>query len=258
MYERYRYKPEYDPLPKTMGAFAIIAGECDGKSAVLIKQRNGKGASPFLFDLPGGRFDCSRDGELAAAAIREAAEEVGILVKKPVLVGQPLWLPISKDGVLLRVDGAQAFLVQVEGTPSPRLSEESINWAFVNECSIDGFRVVGKTDDPDPAKRAFDRTPVMIFDGLSVLREPFYTGPVTREILDQLSGADQESSFQLDYLGLTLHVKPKLELDYVLSNDGAYLAKYTSQDSVSLFFRLNPHQEDGRFKGNLEHLVHKV
>ena len=205
VYEQYAWRPEYEGLPRTYGGFAIIPGVIhDGPGiGVCIKQRNGNGSSPYLFDLPGGGVNDATDPDLGAAAIREAKEEVGVDCRIVAAVGEPLYLLIKKDGVPVRVDCARAFLVQTNGKPAP--GDEAIAVAFVHEKSFAGFNVVSRK--PDPASPVFGRTPVMIFDGLSVLKPPSWKGRLTNDLRAFIIGDPNSSDFLLvsggAYLGRT-------------------------------------------------------
>ncbi len=109
VYEPYTWKPEYEGLPHTYGGFGIIPGQTERCPAVLIKQRNGQGSSPYLWDLPGGGTNDATDPDLKGTAIREVYEEVRLECLSLAAIGEPLYLPIKKENVLVRVDCAQAF-----------------------------------------------------------------------------------------------------------------------------------------------------
>ena len=233
-YEQYRFRDEYKYAPRTYGCFAIVKQPFDGGVGVIIKQRNGKGSAPYQFDLPGGGLDEEKDRNLASAALREASEEIGIEGEVVGVIGQPLWLPITKDGSLVRVDCAAAFLVDA-GAQIPETSEEALTVAVVNEHSARGFSIVGLTNDKDPTRRVFGRTPIMLWDGLSITKNPFYSGPIPSEIG---GGCRFESG------------------DFGLIDDGNYFARYDATTTcVKLFYRLNPFEPTGRFVGKLEHLA---
>ncbi len=59
-------------------------------------------------------------------------------------------------------------------------SEEALVVAFVHQQSFAGFNVVSRKADPQSP--VFGRTPVMIFDGLSVIQEPFWQGMLTERL----------------------------------------------------------------------------
>lgn len=249
VYPQYGWKPEYDNYPKTFGAFGIVPGTSEGLPAVLIKQRNGNGGSPYLFDLPGGGINQVADPDLAAACIREVKEEVGLDAVILAKIGNPLWMPIKKDGVIVRVDCAQAFLVEARGVPTT--TDEALATAFVHAKSAGGYNIVSRTADPDPAKRVFGRTPVMIWDGLSVLQRPCYRGPVTEAFeaacsTPLLPSADEIHAYRHFYLvdGGNYFARPHWAED----GDGMSL-------HLELFYRLNPNEPDGRFHGALDNLV---
>jgi len=236
IYDQYKWKPEYEGMPCTYGGFAIIPGVVEDRPAVCIKQRNGQGSSRYLFDLPGGgmRTDPSADAvdpNLACATEREAMEEVKCRVTVGPAIGPPLYLPIKKDDRLVKVDCAQAFLVETRD--SPTTSEEALSVAFVNQHSFAGFSVVGRK--ADPASPVFGRTPIMIFDGLSILQQPFWTGYLTDQISQSISGDHRTS-------------------DFVLVDGGVYFGR-TRDNQFSLYYRLNPDQPGGRFYGAFEHLA---
>lgn len=236
VYAQYSHQPEYDRVSYTCGGFAIIPGLWEEVPSVLIKQRNGKGGSPWLFDLPGG--GCQPEETLARTAMREAFEEVELKTLVSAPIGEPLWLPIRKYGELIRVDYAQCFLVSIFGDHIPRRTEEAVNVGWLNQHSWQGFNIVGLTPNEDPQKRVFGRTAIMMFDGLSVLQKPFYQGPMTPEIEQTATKPLRENT------------------GFALVSGGAYFAKWDRFSSeVSLYYRLNPFEKDGRFTGNLEHLV---
>ena len=236
VYDLYTWREEYKSYPLTYGGFAIVAGpKVEDRSSILVTQRNGKGGSKWLWNLPGGGKQ-PEDSCLKDAAVRELAEEVGITVSadEGVPIGDPLWLPVKKDGAIVRVDCAQAFLFEA-GAQIPQLMPESVALAFVHEDSLfHGFKVVGL--EPDPAKRSFGRTPIMMWDGLSILQVPFYEGPVSDEILIPGCRNHREDFFLLD--------------------GGRVIGRYNSvTDSMKLWNRLNPFEETGRFPSELHKLA---
>ena len=101
--------------------------------------------------------------DLTQTAEREAFEEVRVRInhRTAIAVGAPLWLPVRKDGKLVRIDCARAFIMEV-GAEIPEPTEEALNIAVVNERSALGFYIVGLKGDQGPSKRAFGRTPIMI------------------------------------------------------------------------------------------------
>lgn len=241
VYAQYSYKPEYDGTPRTFGGFGILPGFVEGRPAVLIKQRNGKGSSKWQFDLPGGGVNDSTDPGLEAAARREVQEEVGLDCTIVARIGSPLWFPIRKGNNLVRVDCAQSFLVSAQGTP--RTTEEALAIAFVHQDSAIGFNIVSRVADPDPTKRIFGRTPVMIYDGLSVLQSPFFEGPLTAEIE-------------------TAACEPLSDRDFVLIDGGRYFGRcYWIEEGtdkvkkIALYYRLNPFEDGGRFHGSFDQLA---
>ncbi|MEY4669406.1 MAG: hypothetical protein RL518_2105 [Pseudomonadota bacterium] len=234
-YEQYGYKDEYDGIPRTYGGFAIVPQRFGLGIGVIIKQRNGLGSSPYLFDLPGGGKS-EEDESLAVTAAREAFEEIGVRAfpDTAIAIGSPLWLPVKRDGVIVRVDCAQAFIMET-GSEIPTPTEEALTIAVVNERSALGFAIVGLKSDPDATKRVFGRTPIMLWDGLSILNGPFYDQP--------------ESAVVSQRLGVHLS-----EDVYMPVDSGNYFARKRS-GNIQMFFRLNPFEESGRFTGNLEDLV---
>ncbi len=147
----------------------------------MIRQRNGKGSAPYQFARPGGGIEPNMGLPLANTALREAFEGVGIPGHIVGAIGQPLWLPIFKDGVLVRVDCAAAFLVDA-GAQIPETSEEALTVAVVNEHSALGFSIVELTNDKDPRRGVFGRTPIMLREGLSITKKPFFSGPIPSEV----------------------------------------------------------------------------
>ena len=237
VYHQYTYQEEFEGIPRTFGGFAIIPQQFGEGLGIIIKQRNGKGSSPYLFDLPGGGMSPEDREDLSITAEREAFEEVRVRVNSntAIAVGAPLWLPVRKDGKIIRIDCAQAFIMDV-GADVPEPTDEALTIAVVNERSALGFSIVGLKADPDPLKRFFGRTPIMIWDGLSVLKDPFHEGPASAELMARLG------------------VPYEVEGMYLPVDGGNYLAR-KSGDTLKLFYRLNPFQERGRFVGSLEDLV---
>lgn len=237
VYQQYTYQDEWNGIPRTYGGFAIIPQSFGDGLGIIIKQRNGNGSSPYLFDLPGGGMSAEDREDLTQTAEREAFEKVRVRInhRTAIAVGAPLWLPVRKDGELVRVDCAQAFIMEV-GAEIPEPTEEALTIAVVNERSALGFSIVGLKTDPDPAKRVFGRTPIMIWDGLSVTKRPFYEGPVDSQVMVRLG------------------VPYEIEGMYFPVDDGRYLARKNG-GNIQLFYRLNPFEEYGRFFGNLEDLA---
>jgi len=174
------------------------------------------------------------DPDLASAAVREAMEEVGCAVTVISAIGPPLYLPMRREGQVVQVDCAQAFLVATDDIP--HITDEALAVAFVHQQSFAGFNVVSRK--ADPTSPIFGRTPVMIFDGLSVTQEPFWTGTLTDQIRESIIG------------------DPGL-YDYVLLDGGAYFGLLSPEfpDEIELYHRLNPDQPGGRFHGALDQLI---
>jgi hypothetical protein len=240
-YAQYGYQDRFSDVPTTYGGFAIVQTLCgDGSKGVFIKQRNGKGSSPFLFDLPGGGRQ-GDDQSLSATASRELHEELGITScsDNSIAIGSPLWLPIIREGQLVRVDCAQAFLVDA-GTEEPAQTEEAINIATVNEESVLGFSVVGLRASEDPATRLFGRTPIMLWDGISVVKPPFFRledpSPDERARLEERFGS---------------HLSEDIFLPI---DNGNYLARMNN-GAIEVHLRLNPFEPKKRFEGSLEDLA---
>lgn len=240
-YAQCGYQDRFNGVPTTYGGFAIVQTPCgDGSKGVFIKQRNGKGSSPFLFDLPGGGRQ-GDDQSLAATASRELHEELGITscADNSIAIGSPLWLPIVKEGQLVRVDCAQAFLVDA-GSEDPVQTEEAINIATVNEESVFGFSVVGLRASEDPATRLFGRTPIMLWDGISVVKPPFF----------RLEDPNPDERARLEErFGCCLSEDIFLPID-----NGNYLARI-NKGAIEVHFRLNPFEPNKRFEGSLEDLA---
>ena len=240
-YSQYATEERFKGAPITYGGFAIVHSACSqGSTGVIIKQRNGKGSSPFLFDLPGGGKQAD-DQSLAHTASRELMEELGISSwsDRSVMVGGPLWLPVFKGGQLKRVDCAQAFLVEA-GMEVPVQTEEAINIAVVDEESVFGFSVVGLRGSDDPAIRLFGRTPIMLWDGISVAKPPFFR-------LENPS--PQERSRLEERFGCCLSEDIFLPIDH-----GSYLARMNN-GAIEAHYRLNPFEPKKRFEGALEDLA---
>jgi hypothetical protein len=234
-YNRYDYRSEYDGKPRTYRGYAIIAQPCGGGGGIglLMRQRNGGKESPYRFDLPGGERS-ELDDSLAETAARETLLQVSLGgdPETAVAVGGPLWLPTFNEGGIDTIDCVQAFLLDV-GAECPETSDEALNIAVVNEYSAMGLSIVGFTHDNE--KKEFGRTPIMLWDGLSVIGKPFYDKP--------------ESISVTERLGVHLSTDMYLPVD-----DGNYLARKRGRN-IELFYRLNPFEQDGRFVGNLEDLA---
>lgn len=231
-YEQYGYRKEYDGIPRAYRGFAIIPQQFGDGMGVIIRQRNGKGESPYMFDLPGGT-KIARDDSLAETAARETLHQIclGGDPATAIAVGSPLWLPIYRNGVLTGIDCAQAFLMDV-GAELPESSEEALNVAVVNDRSAMGFSIVGLENESAPANRVFGPTPIMLWDGLSILNAPFYDGPDRDDLLERIGVYISEDM-------------------YLPVDNGNYLARRNGRN-IQLFARLNPFEEHGRFFGTLE------
>jgi 8-oxo-dGTP pyrophosphatase MutT (NUDIX family) len=241
VYEQYDHRNEYRRVPISYGGFAVVRQQNgNGETGVIIKQRNGRGGSPFLFDLPGGRKELF-DDSLAITAARELAEEIGISSdpSKSVAIGGPLWLPIYRDGTLERVDCAQAFLVEA-GNEVPVTTEEAINIATVTEESALGFSIVGLRRSADPSQQLFGRTPIMLWDGLSLCKAPFFR--VGNPTLTERERFEAR-------IGMSISEDLVLPVD-----EGRYLARLNG-GAIELYHRLNPFEPNGRFAGKLEDLA---
>lgn len=241
VYEKYGYRNEFGSVPISFGGFAVVRQQSgNGDTGVIIKQRNGRGSSPYLFDLPGGRRELF-DDSLAITAARELAEEIGISSDpaRSVAIGSPLWLPIYRDGRLERVDCAQAFLVEA-GNEIPVTTEEAINIAAVTEESVLGFSIVGLRRSDTPSEQLFGRTPIMLWDGFSLCKAPFFRAlnptPAARERLETRLGICLSEDFALPV------------------DQGRYLARLNG-GAMELYYRLNPFEPTGRFVGDLEDLA---
>ncbi len=247
VYAPYAWRPHYSGLPTNYGGFAIIGSIVERLPAVLIKQRgsitlDGKPvSSAHLWDLPGGGTDPKTDPDLPAAAKREVWEEVEMDWQPTAAIGEPLYLFIpGKDGRPDRVDCAQAFLGQIEEGSKPNTTPEALAVAFVNAKSIVGYSVVSRK--ADPTSPIFGRTPVMIWDGLSILHQPWWTGALTPDLQAALRG-DPASK------------------DFLLLDGGHYLAQtflpagVDGDRHINIYRRLNPDQPDGYFRGELEYLI---
>ena len=197
-----------------------------------------------MWNVPGGKvekLDWSSSDRLPAyrrAVRRELWEEleIGNCEIGPA-IGPPLYAASRKDGVLLSVDSAQAFLVKT--TDIPKTSLESVAVSYCHQASFAGFNVVGRRADPNNLQ--FGRTPIIIFDGLSVLQEPFYVGKLTQELKDSIIGDPGQG-------------------DFILLDGGNYLARMIfvqNKDgwNIAIYYRLNPDQPDGRFHGAFDHMA---
>jgi 8-oxo-dGTP pyrophosphatase MutT (NUDIX family) len=237
-YEQYGYRYEFNGIPRSHGGFAILPQRFGEGMGVLIKQRNGNGSSPYLFDLPGGGMSSDDYETLTLTASREAFEEVGIRTNPStaIAVGAALWLPIRRDGEIVRVDCAQAYIMEA-GAEVPEPTEEALNIAVVHERSALGFSIVGLKNDSDPTKRVFGRTAIMLYDGLSITKGPFYDGPADVAVTSRLN---------LPY--------ELVDWMYMPVDDGNYLARM-KDGIIQIFYRLNPFESQGRFVGNLEDLA---
>jgi 8-oxo-dGTP pyrophosphatase MutT (NUDIX family) len=239
-YELYDWKPQYVGLPLTYGSFAIIPGVVEQLPAICIKQRDGNGSSPYYFDLPGGGVEAAIDSDRRAAVIREVLEELKMRCEVVAAIGRPLYLPIKQDGTIVRVDCAQAFLVITTDTPNAH--SETLSVAFAHVKSLAGFKLVdAKTDTKTEPS---GRMAVMIFDGLSILQEPFYVGRITPEIRSLIEPKDVNSR------------------DFILVDGGRYFGRISRIEDngeekrhITLYYRLTPDKPEGRFQGSLESLA---
>lgn len=240
-YERYK-KPqcfEAQFAEKTSGSFGIVHKTIHGEPHVLIKQRNAKGSCPLQFDLPGGRFDPLLDISSIDTCRRELKEEIGLQFPAECFsrIGEPLFLPTMKEGLILKIDVAQAFFVNASVNENEiKLTEECVSFQFVSPWSVLDFDVVGL----DRENRTLGRTPIMIFDGLSVLAEPLKR--ISLREAKKLVFDKQERSYLRGYF---------------LLDDGNYLGKVVKKgkkddpDEVEVYHRLNPFEPNGRFQGRL-------
>lgn len=89
------------PAGARESAVLMLFGESDGEPDLLFTERSHQMRShPGQVSFPGGRAEPGDDGP-AGTALREAAEEVGILASGVMVFGQlpPLWVPPSNHAV---------------------------------------------------------------------------------------------------------------------------------------------------------------
>lgn len=108
--------------------------------------------------------------------------------------------------------------------------DESLAHAYVTQDSIRGFNVVGLRWGMDGSDRLFGRMPIMIFDGLSVSRDPF----------QKISIEEAKK----------LAEEKKLHEGFFTLDRGNYLA-CTKGEQVEVYHRLNPFEPEGHFVGSL-------
>jgi 8-oxo-dGTP pyrophosphatase MutT (NUDIX family) len=228
-YGSFMSEPSYEGFDKVTAAFGIIGRESSlrpniGKPRVLVKQRNGDGEFPWMFDLPGGAAD-PEDASIEQTLERELLEEVGVRASYFFRIGRPMWEVREQERKIV-----EYHLFYALPFGPPRESVEAVNLAWVNPMSVLALKIAGL----DVETKAMSPMGVMIFDGFSVIGEPFYVGPLTPEIANSADA---------------LHPK-----SYSLLDHGRYFGRLDKDGEVKLFRRLNPFEPKGYFAGSFEHL----
>lgn len=245
LYEHLSQCPTDQGFSRTVTAYGIIPMESNlaaniGKPVLLVKQRDGSGAAPWHWDLPGGAAEPgdviadddpslkgSHDRSIRRTLQRELAEEVRIHSDNHIRIGDPLY---ETRGVERRVIEHHLFLVLSPGPP--REGSEAVNIAWINPLSALGLKIAGF----DPQQRFLGPTAVMMLDGFSVLSKPLYDGELTAEI-KSLAPSELSSN------------------KFSLIDKGCYFARLNSDGTVKVYRRLNPFSPSGHLVGNLEHLA---
>ena len=176
-YGSFMNEPNLEGFSKVVAAFAIIDRESslqanNGKPVLLVKQRNGNGEFPWMFDLPGGAAD-PEDNSIEHTLERELLEEVKIRASYFSPIGKTMW-EVREDE--RKVVEYHLFYALKFGPPYE--SEEAVNIAWVNPMSVLALKIAGL----DTEAKTISPMAVMMYDGFSVLSNPFYKGPLTPEI----------------------------------------------------------------------------
>jgi len=245
LYEHFSECPNVEGYSRTVAAFGIIGKESTldanvGRPVLLLKQRDGTGAFPWCWDLPGGSaepgdtisdddptIEGSHDRSVRRTLQRELLEEVNIRSDYHVRIGNPLY---ETRGVERRVVEHHLFLVLPHGPPKE--SNEALNLAWVSPQSALGLKIARF----EPEQRSMGPMAIMMHDGFSVLSKPLYEGPLTAEIKAACDSELCTSRFSL------------------IGRD-CYFARLSQDGSVKVYRRLNPCAPSGHFVGNLEHLA---
>ena len=115
----------FSARPETrQAAVAVVLRERDGHTEVLFIQRAVKEGDPWSGDMafPGGHREPA-DASLAAAAIRETAEEIGLVIEPSDMIGElSQQRPVRQAG---RIDMLVApYVFAIDGDPAFELSHE--------------------------------------------------------------------------------------------------------------------------------------
>ena len=115
----------FSARPETrQAAVAVVLRERDGHTEVLFIQRAVKEGDPWSGDMafPGGHREPA-DTSLAAAAIRETAEEIGLVIEPSDMIGElSQQRPVRQAG---RIDMLVApYVFAIDGDPTFELSYE--------------------------------------------------------------------------------------------------------------------------------------
>jgi 8-oxo-dGTP pyrophosphatase MutT (NUDIX family) len=82
-----------EPVPTVPAATVVLLRDADeGLEVLMLRRNSGRGAFQGFSVFPGGRVD-DEDEDEAAAAVREALEETGIVVDRDALVRFSHWTP---------------------------------------------------------------------------------------------------------------------------------------------------------------------
>ena len=245
LYEHLSECPPAEGFSKTVSVYGIIGKESNlapnvGLPVLLMKQRDGDGAFPWCWDLPGGSAELSdivsdddpsivgsHDRSIRKTLQRELEEEVNIRSDFQVRIGGPLY---DVRGVEKRIIEHHLFLVHPHGPPKE--SDEAINFAWVTMRSAVGLKIARF----QPEQRSMGPMAIMMHDGFSVLSKPLYEGPLTEEIKSKAPSELSSTQFSL-------------------IDRGCYFARLSPDGSVKVYRRLNPCAPSGHFVGDLEHLA---
>lgn len=245
LYEHLSECPKVDGFSRIVAAFGIVGRESSlapnsGLPVLLMKQRNGDGEFPWCWDLPGGAADPedaiadddtsiegTHDRSIRKTLQRELFEEVHIRSDYHFRIGAPLY---EVRAVERKIVEYHLFLTVPFGPPKE--SREAINLAWVNPQSALGLKVAGLA----PESKLMGPMAILMYDGFSVLSEPMYVGPLTKEIAG-LACSDLSSN------------------SFSLLDGGAYFGRLASDGAVKIYRRLNPFAPRGHFVGDLDYLA---
>jgi hypothetical protein len=262
VYPEYGFQGQYGAagVKRTRGVFGVVAGLVECLPAILLGQRDSKGTEAYrdLWELPGGVWKNRDPREVLQ---RHLKREIGILRSRIGLaIGLPLYRPTyeeeKSDGRLISVDAAQAYLVVVtRGRIKPNPDRMAVQVAFANANSLRGFTLLGNDRD----RRELRRMSILVYDGLSILDEPFYVGPLTNALRDLIvDNPEASSSMRFDSPGnsdiMLVAGGSYLGLPFFVANEDELVPGAKLGWNIKLFKRRNPYQPGGCFSGPLDYL----